>query len=421
MNEEDIKNERYPTGSKYQPYYSYMNTYDSDRDESPTSSLSHLSPSPSFKDGEYTSMAAQSVKYDPYPPRDSHYSDYGSHPYSGRPAYYENYQKNTDLRPFPPNPNRDTEKQKKKKGWLSRNKFIVFPVLFLLVVVGIVFVAAFFVEDIKTGPKIAVIQIHGTIATGDLPYGSGYAGSDTVCRLIRQAVDTDHADAIILRVNSGGGSGAAADEINFELKRAKEKGIPVISTIGDAGASAAYWIASQSNYIFVTNSTITGSIGAIGIHEDHSEELKENGVNVTAFKSGPFKDMGAQYRPLTDEEKEYWQSIVDNMKNNMVREVSAGRNLDESYIQTLADGRIYTGQKAVELGLVDGIGNFYTSVEKAQELLNNYEEPEIIYMDRISISSLLFGFESSDESVLSERTADILANPKNPTQVQMVF
>lgn len=417
---EDLKKDRLPTGSKYRPYYTYMNENKNESDSLKKDKNVDI-------DKKIEDIVNEKIKEEKIR-EDRIREEILREERLREERLREEIRKEEKLREerrkeriaFENSEKSKSVKKPKKRNWFSRNKIFIFLGFILLLAVVLFAAALFSPSDYLpgTGPKIAVLNIHETMITGEGAYGFGYTGSDTLCALIRKAVDEEKVDAIVFRINSGGGSGSAADEIVFEINRAKEKGVIIISTIGDAGASAAYWVASQSDYIYVTNSTITGSIGAIGMHEDHSKKLEEEGVNVTVFKSGPFKDMGSQHRPLTDEEKEYWQQIVDDMKNNMVREVAKGRNLDEGYIQSLADGRIITGQKAIELKLVDEIGNFYTALDKAKELIGKEGEPNVLYMDKVSLSSLIFGAESkNNENTNLNEKSNSSSNESNESEI----
>lgn len=342
-----------PTGSRYRPYYSYAHELNNETD-TPT-----RTPSAPEKPAE-TAALPETVA--------------AVRPNAAVPAA--------------------PQKKKRRTG-------TVIVGLILLAVLGFACIGLF---AGSTSPEIAVINIYGDMQTGELPYGSGYAGSDTVCRLIRQAVD-DGCAAIVLRINSGGGSGSAAEEIVMEIRRAQELGVPVVASIGDSGASAAYWVAAQCDYIYVTNSTLTGSIGSIGIHTDTSRALESEGIDVEIFKSGAFKDMFYSYRELTDEERLYWQRFVDKGAERFIRDVAEGRGLPLRDVMIMADGRAFSGEDAVYLKLVDGVGNFYTAVDKAQELAD-ISEATLVYMDyESSLISYLIGYDADGLKTVTDNIA----------------
>lgn len=259
----------------------------------------------------------------------------------------------------------------------------------LFVLVFAVYIVADSTSGVGTGNKVAVIHINGQMYTGDYSYGTGYAGSDSIARHIRDAADNNSVKAIVLRIDSPGGTASCSQEINAEIERAQELGKPVVTSMGDQATSAAYYVASQTDYIYATPATITGSIGVYTVHYDRSAVYDEAGVDVTMIKSGEMKDTGADFRPLTDAEEKYLQSVVDEMFRIFVSDVAEGRNMTYDDVLKLADGRYYTGAAAKENGLIDDFGNLYEAADKAAELagINSYS---LYYPDTVTLSSLLF-------------------------------
>lgn len=222
---------------------------------------------------------------------------------------------------------------------------------------------------------VAVVDISGTIVSGTVDetlLGSQVSsgGSDSIMRQIRAAAEDSNAKALVLRINSPGGSVTAAEEIGRELARYKEKtGRPIISTMGDMGASAAYWIAAcQSDKIYANASTLTGSIGVYMPYLNTEELYKKIGLQADKIKSGAHKDILSPDRPMTPEEKVILQNMVNEMYGQFVEVVAQGRKMDPARVRTLADGRVYTGKQAKALGLVDEIGNYYDALTEAGHL-----------------------------------------------------
>lgn len=284
--------------------------------------------------------------------------------------------------------------EKKKRNHLS----YIALVFGLLLIIGFSIVAIFygfgFGGNLGTSEKVAVIYVQGTMITGNIPSGFGYATSEEISENIRDAVEDEQIKAIVLRVNSGGGSPSAAQEIIGEIEKAQKEGIPVVVSMGDVAASAAYYISAPTDYIMANPSTTTGSIGVIWTFQNLSAYYEEEGVEFYIAKSGEFKDMGGSWRGLTDDEKEYADRIILENYDTFISSVAEGRNLSKSDVKSLADGRVYTGIKAKELGLVDGFGNLYDAIDKAAELGGIEEEPKVVYMNRASLSSLLLGSEN---------------------------
>ncbi len=288
--------------------------------------------------------------------------------------------------------------QKKKRNWMSY--LLVVLALFTVIVVSIAAISfSFGVRgNIGTSEKVAVIYVQGTILSGNVPAGLGYATSEEISENIRRAAADEGVRAIVLRINSPGGSPAAAQEIVGEIEKAQAKGIPVVVSMGDLAASAAYYISAPADYIIANPSTSTGSIGVIWIFQNMSASYKEAGVDYYIAKSGELKDMGGTWRGLTDTEKEYADAVIMESYEDFITDVSEGRNMSRSDVKTLADGRIYTGARAKELGLVDGFGNLYDAIDKAGKLGGIVGEPKVEYMNKASLSKLLLGSDSGESN-----------------------
>lgn len=257
-------------------------------------------------------------------------------------------------------------------------------------------------ENLGNSQKVAVIYVQGTMLSGSVPAGLGYATSEEISANIRSALADKSIKAIVLRVNSPGGSPAAAQEIIEEIKKAQTKGVPVVVSMGDSAASAAYYIATPANYIIANPSTVTGSIGVIWVFQNMSAANTKDGIDYQIVKAGEMKDMGSTWRGLNDTEKEYANSVVSEVYEDFVTEVSNGRHINRSEVKALADGRVYTGARAKQLGLVDGFGNLYDAIDKAAELGNITGEPKIVYMNKVSLSKLILGSDSGQASSIQQ-------------------
>lgn len=212
---------------------------------------------------------------------------------------------------------------------------------------------------------IALVRVEGVMTTGSadagLFGGSGVSGSDTVSRIIRKAADDSRAKAVLIRVNSPGGTPAAAEEIGEAIEYAKGKK-PVYASVADSGCSAAYWISSLTDKIYVNRTSMTGSIGVIMNGIDYSKLLDKVGVSSQTLKSGKFKDIGSGSRPMTPEEKQILQAVINDTYDAFLDTVAKGRKMPKEKVKALADGRIYTGSQAVKNGLADKIGTYDTAV-----------------------------------------------------------
>lgn len=230
-------------------------------------------------------------------------------------------------------------------------------------------------EAVASPDRVAVINIEGTIVSGgdvqdSLFQQSTGVTSGSIMRQIREAAADDSVKALLLNINSGGGSATAAEEIGRELKRFKEKTKkPIVATMGDMGASAAYWIAAcSSDKIYANSTTLTGSIGVYMPYMNTQELFKKIGIKTDKIKSGPYKDILSNDRPMTDAEKILLQNMVNEIYNEFITVVVTGRKMDEAHVRNLADGRIYTGSQAKNLGLVDELGNYYDALAATGKL-----------------------------------------------------
>ena len=289
----------------------------------------------------------------------------------------------------------DSNILKKNKRTSMLYVLIFFILLAIVLVSAAVLLKSFGIGgNLMTSQKVAVIYVQGTMVTGDISTGLGYAASEDISQNIRNAVADKNVKAIVLRIDSPGGSPAAAQEIVDEIKKAQVHGVPVVISMGDTAASAAYYISAPANYIIANPSTVTGSIGVIWVFQNMSASYKANGTDYQIIKSGEMKDMGSPWRGLTDAETEYANTVVMEVYDEFVSDVSKGRNISTSDVKALADGRIYTGTRAKQLRLVDGLGDLYDAIDKAAELGGIKGEPKVEYMNKASLSNLLLGSDS---------------------------
>ncbi|MBC8520623.1 MAG: signal peptide peptidase SppA [Methanomicrobia archaeon] len=260
-------------------------------------------------------------------------------------------------------------------------------------VIGIAIVANFDSGGIG-GDKIAIISIEGAIVGGS---GGGFgifgseSGADDIAKLIKRAGEDPSVRAIILRINSPGGSAAASQELHAEVCKAQENGKIVVTSMSDVATSGGYYVACASDKIVANPGTITGSIGVIFSQLQYSELLEEYGIRANVIKSGKYKDIGSPLRNMTEEERELLQEMIDDIYFQFVRAVAEGRQMNESEVLELADGRILTGRQAKEMGLVDELGNFQDAVDLAAELAGIEGEPRVVEYGRKSAFESFFG------------------------------
>ncbi|MDR1789747.1 MAG: signal peptide peptidase SppA [Opitutaceae bacterium] len=215
-------------------------------------------------------------------------------------------------------------------------------------------------RDNLPGPKIAIVYAEGDIVDGDSTE-TGEVGGDAFAEEISRLRDDSDVRAVVVRVNSPGGSASAAERIERELRlTAAEK--PVVVSMGSYAASGGYWISARANHIFAENSTVTGSIGVIGLQFDVKKLANDLGVTWDAVKTGKHADFLGFSRPKTEAEMAIFQHLVDRTYDEFLSKVSEGRDLPPEKVRALAGGRVWSGRKAVRNGLADEIGGLDAAV-----------------------------------------------------------
>jgi protease-4 len=206
-------------------------------------------------------------------------------------------------------------------------------------------------------------------AEGEIYDGSGADGvaGDSVAQELRDLRLDEEIDAVVLRVNSPGGSATASETILREMELLKAEK-PVVVSMGDVAASGGYWISCKANKIFVQPNTITGSIGVFGMLPNCKELLGEVGIQVETVRTGPFADMQSLYRPKTKGELDVIQSFVDDIYEGFLDRVAEGRKMERDRVHEIAQGRVWSGKKAIELGLADSFGGLQEAASAAAEL-----------------------------------------------------
>lgn len=235
--------------------------------------------------------------------------------------------------------------------------------IFLLVVAAaVVRWANFGVRMMQFGSGIALVHLEGVIDGS-----TAYPGSSALDQL-RAAEEDPQIRAVVLRINSPGGSAAASQELYSAILRFRQKGIPVVASLGDMAASGGYYAAAAADYIYANGSTITGSIGVIMQTYNFEELYSKLGIGVDVIKSGEFKDTGSSFRSLTEAETELLSTLIHDAWDQFVEDVAIARGLEREIVEAVADGRILTGRQALQAGLVDALGDLEDATQKAVEL-----------------------------------------------------
>ena len=233
------------------------------------------------------------------------------------------------------------------------------------------------------GDKIGVVDLEGVIVT-----------PKDVVEQLRKYGDDSSIKAIIIHVDSPGGGAAASEEIYREVLRIRdEKKKPIVASIETVGASGAYYVSSATNKIFADNASIVGSIGVIAEWYNYEELMKWAKLQQITLKAGEFKDTGSPTRPMTPEERAYMQGLIDNMHSQFIHSVAVGRKMKDEDVRTLANGKVWTGEQAMPLKLIDQIGDFRAAIEDTAKSVGIKGEPTLVHpeKERKSMLDLLFG------------------------------
>jgi len=248
--------------------------------------------------------------------------------------------------------------------------------LLLLLVVSLTL--ALFQKSMPLGNKVALVNIEGPIID-----------SQDVVDEIKEYVKDNSIKAIILRIDSPGGAVGPSQEIYDEVKKASAEKHIVVS-MGSIAASGGYYIASPADMIFANPGTLTGSIGVIMEIPNLEGLMTKIGVSTEVIKSGKHKDMASAFRKMEKEDRDILQGVLDNVHEQFIRAVAEGRKLSVDGIRPIADGRIFTGEQAKGLRLVDELGTLEDAIGKAAELAGISGEPEVVSKkDRLSIMEML--------------------------------
>jgi len=246
---------------------------------------------------------------------------------------------------------------------------------------------------IESGEAVAIVRVEGVILSGSPPVSpfssTGGAYSDQIVEYLKRAQEDASVKAIVLRINSPGGSVVASDEIYQQILKMDK---PIVVSMGELAASGGYYISAPADIIMANPATLTGSIGVITQVPNLEELMQKIGVEVVVIKSGIHKDEGSPFREMTEEEKAIWQAIIDEAYDQFVSIVARGRDLPEEKVREIADGRVYTGQQALELGLVDELGNLPEAIERAAELGGIKGRPRLVEYHRpLTLFESFFG------------------------------
>jgi len=274
------------------------------------------------------------------------------------------------------------------RGLFTIILFLLFILFSFIVGIGVGLIISR--EDgFPIGERVAVLEVEGIILDSQ-PY------LDSISKIKKD----DGIKAIVLRIDSPGGAVGPSQEIYSEILKLREKK-PVIATLGSVGASGGYYIACAAQKILANPGTITGSIGVIAQFVSYEQLLKWAKLDVEVIKSGEFKDVGSPFKKMTETEKQYMQQLIDNVYSQFKLAVSKARGIDSKEMDKIADGRIFTGEQAKDLKLVDELGSLSDAISLAGTLSGIKGEPNVSYYPKKRMNFLDFILSKLDTKVLS--------------------
>lgn len=251
-----------------------------------------------------------------------------------------------------------------------RGLFLAIVILFLFVFIFLAGIGSALLLSGKgsfsSGDKVAVLRVEDVIIDSQIYLDS-----------IETISKDDKVKALVVRIDSPGGAVGPSQEIYSELKELGKE-IPIIASIGGVGASGGYYIACAAEKIYANPGAITGSIGVIAQFASYEKLLNWAKIDVEVIKSGKYKDVGSAFREMSEADKEYIQQLIDNVYDQFKSVVATSRNLDTKQIDSVADGKIYTGEQALNLKLIDELGTINDAITVAGNLGGIQGDPEVI-------------------------------------------
>jgi protease-4 len=285
---------------------------------------------------------------------------------------------------------------------LSLRNLILIALLVIFFLVGLATIASQFLRKpgqlILAGQgKVGVVEIKGIIAD-----------SKTIIKQLDAFKEDSNIKAVVLRINSPGGAVGPSQEILREVEKFRRKK-KVVASLGTLAASGGYYIACGADLIMANKGTATGSIGVIMQFTNIEALSKKLGLDFYTLKSGRFKDVGSPFRPMTPEEREYMQHLLDNIYQQFLSDVARNRKISLERLRPLAEGKIYTGEEAKQIGLVDEFGDLPDAIDRAGHLAGIKGKVEAVYpeKEKFGLLRLLLGLDEDDQDTL----ANLLALP----------
>ena len=256
------------------------------------------------------------------------------------------------------------------------------PVLIVLLtaaVLGGIFFVVLFLTSSLSGRKTADgLSVMGTDRVAMVKIEGILISSEHIVEELNDYADDASVKAIVIRIDSPGGGVVVSQEIYNAVKNAKKEGKKIIVSMGSVAASGGYYVAAAADKIVANPGTLTGSIGVKMEFANVEKLLEKIGVKGMVVKAGEFKDIGSPYRDMTAQEKKLLQDVIDDVHNQFIKAVAEGRNLPEADVRAIADGRIFTGQQALALKLVDQMGDLADSIRLVGSMAGIKGRPRVV-------------------------------------------
>lgn len=255
-----------------------------------------------------------------------------------------------------------------------RGIFLAIVILFLLIFIFLAGIGSGLLlsgdSSFSSGDKVAVLRVEDVILDSQIYLES----LDAIAK-------DDSVKALVVRIDSPGGAVGPSQEIFSELKKLGKE-LPIVASIGGVGASGGYYIACAAQKIYANPGAITGSIGVIAQFASYEKLLDWAMIDVEIIKSGKYKDVGSSFRKMNEADKQYIQQLIDNVYEQFKSVVADARDLDTKQIDKVADGKIYTGEQALNLKLIDELGTINDAIRMAGDLGGIEGKPEVIYFPK---------------------------------------
>jgi protease-4 len=289
---------------------------------------------------------------------------------------------------------------------MDRNRKLLISILALLVLSAVIAIvdisinmqykkpSGISISGPRIGPGVGIVRIEGAIEMVSSGGTFGIRqGAESIIDRLSDLEGNSSIRAVVVRINSPGGTVAATQEIYQKLWRLRKKNIPLVASLGDVAASGGYYAASACNYIMADFGTITGSIGVIALSPNLKKLLEKLGIGMNVIKSGKYKDILSSFRDMTPAERELIQQIIDSSYRKFLKDVALGRNQNESDIAPIADGRVMNGETALKYKLIDGLGTFEDALDKARQMAGLSPDAPVYDESKSPLQELLLNLQ----------------------------